>query len=189
MDRIDALFLALDDVTVAREVTKKHDDARMAYPLPPEINTYEDFLTVLGDYYQYHYSKCIVIGGTMTSYDAKGEALNLASQVNRKDPMEMFRDAEYGTNGGIRNILDKIVDELKNRSSQNYSRSVFSKYVKKDDPKDCEEIARQLVGKYKHLLGSDIDSNNPERYKDKLEELILEIVQAITHYGKGYRRV
>ncbi len=189
MSRIDNLLRALDDVAIAKMIGNKHDDARLEYPKPPPINTYEDFLEVIGDYYSYHTTTCIAVGGTISKIEAKGEAERILQEQTRKDSMILFKDAKNGANGGIRMLLDYIANALKTRSMQGYSNVIIAANVKRDDPRDREEMCKQLFQQYGGLLAADIDLTNPEKYSDELENIIYDILRAKSQMAHTYRRI
>ncbi|HPF38109.1 MAG TPA: hypothetical protein PK093_05660, partial [Phycisphaerae bacterium] len=78
MPSIEALLHELDERTIANKIELEHDDARSQYVLrSSRIGSFTEFSDLLGDYYNYHYSRCVSRGGKI----ATGQAASRAKSI------------------------------------------------------------------------------------------------------------
>ena len=192
MSLLENLLAAMDEVTIAKTVGNPHDEARMQYSLTKNtVGSFEDFTDVISDYYNYHVSRCVVIGGHMSNTEAAGRAKEILEQEYRRQGgniITAYNDAHDGTNGGLRLILDKIAEQLKTESVERYIRDVFDKYV---DPTSWEQkvnVISQFIARYGRMLSSSIRSDQPERYAQNYEELIKAYVESLKRTSSVFRR-
>jgi hypothetical protein len=192
MSLLENLLASMDEVTIAKTVGIPHDEARMHYSLTTNtVGSFEEFTDVISDYYNYHVSRCVVIGGHMSSTEAAGRAKEILEQAYRGQGGNIktaYNDAHDGTNGGLRIVLDKIAEQLKTESVERYLRDVFDKYV---DPTSWEqnvEIMRQFLARYGHLLSSTIRVDQPGKYAQNYEELIRAYVDSLKRTSSVFRR-
>jgi len=192
MSLLENLLAAMDEVTIAKTVGIPHDEARMHYSLTRNtVGSFEEFTDVISEYYNYHVSRCVVIGGYMSSTEAAGRAKEILEQAYRGQGGNIktaYNDAHDGINGGLRIVLDKIAEQLKTESVERYLRDVFDKYV---DPTSWEqnvEIMRQFLARYGHLLSSTIRVDQPGKYAQNYEELIRAYVDSLKRTSSVFRR-
>lgn len=178
MSIIDDIFKALDSTVIAEEVTNSHDRARMDYPRPPEIRSYDDFLKVIGDYYMYHQQTCVSIGGSISPIQAEAEAERILIEMYQIDQRKIFYDAQHGTDGGIRQILDYLADYMKNRAGKNYSHRIYMNYVDPISSNQQGEVCQALFSQYGDILGYYFDLDHSEKHVHELEKIIFTIVEA-----------
>ena len=72
MNTIERIMSALDERKIASEVGLAHDETRMRYPLQSNtVGAFDEFTSIIGDYYNYHFSRCMSNGGrlSMTEYE------------------------------------------------------------------------------------------------------------------------
>jgi hypothetical protein len=192
MSSIDSLFAALDEVTIAENVGKAHDNARGAYSL--KINTvssFDEFNDRIADYYSYHISRCVVQGGRIAPYEAVGRASEiLESEYKRQGGslMSAYKDANDGTNGGMRIILDVIAEQLKEESVERYIRHAFNQHVDPTSWSQKVEIIRQFIDHYRHILGLSVDPAHPERYAQNYDQLIREFMDGLKRSSKTRKK-
>ncbi len=192
MSSIDSLCDALDEVAIAGNVGNAHDNARGAYNLRGNtVSSFDEFNDRIADYYSYHIGRCVVPGGTIAPYEAAGRASEiLESEYKRQggNLMSAYKDANYGTNGGMRIILDAIADRLKEESVERYIRFTFNQHVDPTSWSQKVEIIRQFIQRNRHLLGSSIDAAQPERYAQNYDELIKAFMEALKRSSKIFRK-
>lgn len=194
MAAIDNLLEALAPKTIAREVTIRHDNARVQYQLRTStVSNWREFEAVIADYYAYHYTTCVAVGAKLFRDTALGDAKALIErqyQNNRSGGSitTAFDDAHDGTNGGLRGILDIIADSLKNMATTHYMRGVFDRYIAPNDFDAKVSILRQLFARLDPSLLASIDISRPERYAQNYQDVIHAYVSAIQHASSVLRR-
>jgi hypothetical protein len=193
MSAIGDVLQALDERTIAQKVGIPHDEARMRYPLRSNtVADFDEFSTVIGDYYNHHSRQCISRGGTMSSSEAQGrakEALEREYRRRRGNIVSAFNDAHDGTNGGMRVVLDTIAESLKAESVERYIRDVFDRYVAPNKWEQKVEIIRQFIAQCGINLSTSIQANQPERYAQDYVELIRAYVTGLQQTSSVFRRL
>lgn len=191
MSSISAMLNELDERTIARRVAIPHDEARMSFHL--EANTvrgFDEFTDTLASYVQHHYSRCIARGGRLSRTDAAGRAKEILKQEYRRqggDDFSAFQDCKDGVNGGLRQVCDLLCDHLKAEEIENYTRDVFDRYL----PPDNYALRVQMVDQFIRHCGvalPGIDTSTPQRYVDRLEDLIRAFVRGLRQISTIFRR-
>jgi hypothetical protein len=192
MSSIDSLCAALDEVAIAGNVGNAHDNARAAYSLKRNtVSSFDEFNDQIADYYSYHIGECVVPGGRIASYEAAGRASEILEGAYKRQGgniQSAYKDANDGTNGGLRIILDTIADHLKEESVERYIRHAFNRYVDPTSWAQKVEIIRQFIDRNRHTLGSSIDAAHPERYAQSYDELIRAFMDALKKSSKIFRK-
>lgn len=193
MNAINQLMKALEERTVAREIGLRHDDARLQYPIrQTTVRTFDEFSAIIGDYYDFHFSRCIGNGARLDSMEAQTRAKELVEREYRNhggDIVTAFNDSCDGTNRGLRGVLDIIADSLKAQSVTSYTRTWFDRLVKPCSWEDKVEIMRQFIDRCGAELSSSINRNQPERYASNYEELIRAYVDGLRRTSSIFRRL
>ena len=192
MGAFENLIAAMDEVAIARNVGIAHDEARMQYSSNKNtIESFDEFSGVIADYYNYHVSRCVVRGGSMSRIEAAGRTKEMLEQEYRRYGGSMitaYNDAHDGTSGGLRIVLDKIAEKLKAESVERYIREAFDTYV---DPTSWEQkvdIIRQFFARFGHMLSPSIRLDQPERYAQNYEELIRAYVESLRKTSTVFKR-
>jgi len=191
MNAISNIMTALDERNLARSVGTAHDEVRLRYPLQRNtVDSFEEFTAVAGDYYNYHFSRCISNGGRLPAAEARSRAKELLEREYRRrngDIVTAFNDAHDGTNGGLRLILDQLADGLKEESVGHYVREVFDRFVAPNSWEDKVSIIRQFIERCAVELSSSIRLDQPERYAQNYRELIQAYVQGLRQTSSMFR--
>ena len=190
---VDSLLAELDERTIAQQIGIPHDEARMRYPLQSNtVNSFDEFDSVITDYYNNHFTKCISHGGSLSTAEASGSAKELLEQEYRRrggDIVMAYNDAHDGTNGGMRVVLDHIAEGLKAQSVERYIRDAFDRYVAPNLWEQKVEIIRQFIAQCRVHLASSIRADQPERYAQNYQELIRSYVSALQKTSNIFRRL
>jgi hypothetical protein len=191
MPSISALLRELDPTTIARKVALAHDTARNRYSCPSEtVRDFDEFCDIIGDYYNYHFSTCIAHGGTLSRVDALGEAKKLLLQHYQRHAdgvQAAFDDARYGTNSGLRRVLDVIADVLRAESIENHVRNAFDENVKPSSWDHKVEIIRQFFDALGPFLPPTLRKDQPESYATNYEDLIRGFAASMEEQWKRLR--
>jgi len=193
MASIDSLLAALDERVIARQVGIPHDEARMRYPLDRNtVSTFDEFSQMVANYYSYHFSAANG-GGSLPWSEAAGRAKELLDREYRQhhnsDIVAAFNDAQDGTNGGLRAVLDTVADALKAESVERYIRDVFDRHVAPNDWDTKVEILRQFIAQCGASLAASIRADQPERYAHDYQELIRLYVNSLRATSSMFRRL
>jgi len=183
----------LDESVIARRISIFHDEARLKYTIDKNtVNNFEEFDWYLADYYNYHFTKCISYGGRLSNFDASERAKKILLNDYRDhggNIVSAFNNAQDGTNGGLRVILDKIADALKTESIENYIQNAFDRYVKPNSWHQKIDIIRQFIDRCGPYLARSIRSEEPERYAQNYQELIHSYLTALKNTSGIFRRL
>ena len=193
MASISNLLTELEERTIAQRVGIPHDEARMRYQLRSNtVSSFDEFTDVIGDYLQHHFSSCVSIGGSLPRTEATGRAKEIVEREYRRkngNIVSAFNNAQDGTHGGLRAILDIIAEGLKAESVQRYIRDVFDRHVAPSSWEDKVDIIRQFIAQCGVNLSSSIQTNQPERYAQDYEDLIRSYVTALQQTSSIFRRL
>ncbi len=194
MASFQTLVEELNERTIAQRVGIKHDEARMSYRLSKNtVRTFSEFDGILGDYVNYHITKCVSNGGTLSLAEASSRGKEILEAEYRRrrngDIVSAYNDARDGTNGGLRMCLDVIAERLKTESLERYIRDVFDRHVHPSSWEDKLKIIRQFIDQCGHYLGSSIRSDQPERYAQNYQDLIRAYTSAMDNTSSIFRRL
>ena len=191
MSILNKILHELDETYIVEHVTKQHDEARIQYPLKSiTVSNDTEFDDVIADYYNHHFTKCISSGG-LARAEAAGRAKEIINkEYGRKgmDRLNAYTDGKNGTNGGMRTILDTIMEYLKDEAVSRHIRDVLDRYVAPTSFDEQVSIVKELIDK----VGSGssyLDANQPERYARNYEELIRGLADSIKAQAAKFRRL
>ncbi len=193
MQTIRSILADLDERTVARRIGIPHDEARMAYPLGANtVSSFDEFRNLIADYCNYHITRCVSRGGHLTGGQAYGKAKELLEQEYRKrngDIVSAFNDAQDGTNGGMRVVLDTIAEGLKAEATERYVSDLFDRYIAPNSWEQKVEIIRQFITYCGHVLADAVARSQPERYAHDYSDLIQSYVEGLKRTSAMFRRL
>lgn len=193
MSNASELLKALDERTIAQKVGIPHDEARAQYPLRRNtVSDFDEFASVIGDYYNHHFTRCVARGGSLSNVEAQSRAKEIITQEYRRrrgDLMTGFNDAHDGTNGGLRHILDVVADSLKAESVEHYVVAMFDRYVARDNYEQKVQTIRDFISQCGVDLSASIDTTHPERYAQNYVELIRAYIAAKAQVSSVFRRL
>lgn len=192
MGILERILQELDEIYIVDTVTKVHDEARMNYPLHSiTVSDDAEFDKVIGDYYNYHFTKCISRGGNLPRSEAAGRAKEIIEQEYRRKRMDRlgaYSDGKTGTNGGMRAILDIIMERFKEDAVEHHIRDVIDRYVAPSDFEEQVSIIREIIA-HMNYKPAYIDPDRPERYARNYEELIRGLVESARMQSSKFRRL
>jgi len=192
MSVLEKILQELDEAYIVQQITKKHDEARMQYRLNSiTVSDDTEFDDVIADYYNYHFGKCISPGASLSRAEAAGRAKEIIDREYRRkgmDRLNAYSDGKEGTNGGMRIILDIIMEHLKAESVELHVRDVIDRYIAPSSFEEQTNIIIEIIKKA-GINTSNIDSDHPERYARNYEELIRGLVESIKTQSAKFRRL
>jgi hypothetical protein len=192
MGNINALLDALDERTIAKKIGIANDEARMKYQLKSNtVGGFDEFSRIIADYYNYHFTRCVSGGGSLSSSEAGGRAKEIIEREYRRrggDIVSACNNAQEGTNGGMRAVLDIIAEGIKAESVERYIREMFDRHVAPNSWDDKVDIIRQFMEHCGGQLSSSVRSSQPEAYASNYEGLIRSYVAALQQTSSMFRR-
>jgi hypothetical protein len=179
MPSIVDLLSELDKITLAREIASLHDEARVQYRYRTTVRDYDEFIALIGDYFNYHYCKCFraVRVDRYVAIERAKEAIEKVYGRRHGDFSSAFLDASEGTNGGVGAVLDAIADSLKEDHEREYVAGVLAEYIPSTSTERRVDMVRQFFHYCGHELPASIRLDQPERYARHLERMILAYVK------------
>jgi len=193
MAAIHSLMTELDERTIAQCVGIEHDEARMRYQLNSNtVSNFSEFSNIITDYYNYHHTTCISRGGSLSVSEAYGKAKELLEREYRKrggDIVTAFNDAHDGTNGGMRAILDTILDGIKVEVIERYMTEVFDRYVAPNSWEQKVDMIRQFIAYCGDMLSSSVVASQPQRYAHDYSGLIRSYIDGLQRTSSMFRRM
>jgi hypothetical protein len=192
MSVLDKILRELDESYIVEHITKKHDEARIQYHLRSNtVSGDTEFDTLIADYYNHHFKRCIASGGALSRAEAGGRAKEIIEREYRKrgqDKLHAYSNGKNGYDGGMRAILDIIMENLKQEAVERHIRDVLDRYVAPSSFKEQVAIVKDLISR----TGSSsayVDAAHPERYARNYEELIRGLVDSIKAQAAKFRRL
>lgn len=192
MSNINDLLFALEERTIAQKVGNSHDEARMSFGvIKTTITSYDEFIRLIGRYYNHHYQKAISKRTHFPRFEAEERGKELIEQSYRRqngDIAMAYNDAFDGTNGGMRGIFDLIADGLRQQSIERYIGHVFDQYVSPISWEDKVDLIREFIAEVGHTLSSSIQRHQPERYARDYKLLVREFAEGLKRPARQFRR-
>ena len=104
------------------------------------------------------------------------------------DRLHAYSDGKTGVNGGMRAILDTIMDHMKGEAVERHIRDVIDRYIAPSDFNEQVSIVRELISRMEYVPPY-IDPSYPERYARNYEELIRGLVENMRRTSAIFRRL
>ena len=193
MTSINSLMSQLEERTIAQRLGIAHDEARMQYPLRRNtVGSFNEFSTIVTDYYNHHYTGCVSRGGRLPASEAYGKAKELLEREYRKrggDIVSAFNDAHDGTNGGMRVVLDTIAEGIKAEVVERYITDCFDRHVAPNSWEQKVEIIHQFISYCGNMLSTSVVASQPQRYANDYSGLIRSYIDGLQRTSSMFRRL
>lgn len=192
MSKFSNLMADINEYAVAERVEQHHNRARMAYGRAPyTVASFEHFEDVIGDYYNYHFSRCISNGGHLSRDQTVGKAKEILEKAYRRydgDLNTAYSDASTGLNGGMAHILNTIAEGIREDAVLLYLRAAFDHHVKPVNWHQKVQVVREIMEETPIRDSPAVDSSTPERYAHDYRPLIEAIAEARKRTNAQFRR-
>jgi hypothetical protein len=193
MGVLDSMLQELDELYITQNVMSGHDEARMQYRLESvTVESDAEFDEVIADYYNHHFTRCISGGGSIPRAEGAGRAKQIIEQDLRRhgrDILDAYKDGKDGSNGGMRAILDIIMEHLKAEAREHHVKDVFDRYVAPSSWEEQVAIIKELLVVLKRTGATGFDYDHPERYAKNYEELIRAFSEGLQRSASRFRRL
>jgi len=190
---IHSLLSQLDERTIAQRLGIAHDEVRMRYPLRTNtVGSFNEFRTLITDYYNHHYTGCVSRGGRLAASEAYGKAKEILEREYRKrngDIVSAYNDAQDGTNGGMRVVLDTIAEGIKAEVVERYITDCFDRHVAPNSWEQTVEIIRQFISHRRNMLSASVVASQPQRYANDYSGLIRSYIDGLQRTSSMFRRL
>ncbi|MCB0753084.1 MAG: hypothetical protein KDC52_16545, partial [Ignavibacteriae bacterium] len=171
----------LSEEYVAEKVEKIHDEARIRFYLTRNsVANDAEFENLIAEYYNHHFTTCVSNGGELTKAEASGRAKEIITDNYKRrklDKLNAYADGINGRNGGMRAILDIILDFLKQEAIERHIREVIDRYIAPTIWEEQVEIIQELFNYYPDSIK--VDKAHPERYARNYEELLRALIEQL----------
>jgi hypothetical protein len=187
---LDEMLIELREDTIMRMFHIPHGSARASYPVCKMTVADEiEFDQVIADYYNHHFSRCVSPGAKLPDADAASRAKAILDQAYYRQGQLLgaTQDGLRGTNGGMPQVLNTIMERLREEAVENYMRDVFDRYVLRGSFREKVEIMRELLRKLKAYGVEGIDEDEPEQYAHNYQPLIRAFVESGTTVATAMR--
>ena len=85
MNSLESIMSALDEHTITQRIGIPHDEARMGYSLKKNTaDNYQEFSNIISDYYNYHISRCVLNGESLSKIEATGRAKEILEREYKR---------------------------------------------------------------------------------------------------------
>ena len=193
MVALTSLMNELDERTIALKVGIPHDNARVRYRLDRNtVSDFDDFTDVITDYEQHHVAACVAPGAALSRAQAGGRAKEQIEEEYRRrhggNLVTAFNDAQDGTNGGLRRILDIIAEKLKAEAVERHIRHAFDTHVSPDSWEGKVALIREFLDRFGHTLSPSIRVDQAARYAQNYQDLIRSYLKALQETSSVFRQ-
>jgi hypothetical protein len=193
MSSIDSLIRALDERTIAVKISRNHNDARVQYRLDSSVvESWPEFETIIGQYFNHHYSQCVSSGGRLDPGKARSRAKEIIEREYRRrhgDIASAYEDAVSGTNGGLGRVLDTLANGILAEAIEDYVRDQFDSFIQ---PISFEEKVSAICALFSIIgphLASSVQLNRPERYAKDYRAVIEAYTEGLRQTSSVFRRL
>jgi hypothetical protein len=167
---------------------QRHDAFRASYGLfKTTVANWKEFDQVIAAYYTAHYRACMGPGAVFPDYLAIETARDIIDREYRRrggDADTALHDAQEGTHGGLRVVLDRIAEALKAEAIKACTQSFLADCIPHEGWDVRVELMRQLRVMVKAQLGRDVLPQRPEAYAHACEQVICEYAAILRQQRK-----
>ncbi len=171
---LDEILALLDEENIARAVSIKHDTVREKYTLEKStVANYEEFLVEITKYYGHHFRKTIA-DAKLPVEIATQNALEIVTQAyaSQGGLEAAYKNANIGTSGGLRAVIDSIYEALKREQEEKYINHVLTTQVNPLDWNEKTTLMRQYLTKFGRYLPAGTKARSPEQLANNYSDLI-----------------
>ncbi|MFC1734769.1 hypothetical protein ACFL1X_01535 [Candidatus Hydrogenedentota bacterium] len=194
MGSVDSLMEAMGEDAVAR-ICIPFDAARGNYRLQRNtVDTFRELEELWGDFYSFCHASCVSRGGRIGRDTAVSSAKEYIEKRYRGNGAieAALNDARRGTSslggpGGLRGLLDIILDGMKADAVDRYIRHVIDSHVIPEFG-DKRRIIAELFDRSGHLLGSSVDQTNVDAHASDYRSILMSVKKARDELAKEFRR-
>ena len=169
------LLERLDPEYIETYVTRPFDEARARYSLNEiTVESHEEFLDILSAFYKYLGRHTNALKKPLNDATIITEALDICEKTFREEKgfKGALAEARHATHGGLRYVLDKITEYLKQEAREKHVLKTFKENIDPLDFKIKTTLVKELIKIGRDHLPDEIISQPPERFAENYEEII-----------------
>lgn len=197
MPSLPALRAELSPRAIALGVTQRYDDARALYQLNTNmVADYEAFCSLIGEYYNYLFVRCISNGARLPTPEARSRAQEILARGRRGEgraDVQAFYDVHNGLAGGLRGVLDQISEGLKAEAVDRYVRAVLDRHVRPYSMEDKISITSQILAEVDPLAAltpaTSGSRSDPLDYATAYERIVRAVLRSAQQVDSAVRGI
>ena len=169
------LLEKLDPEYIETNITRPFDEARARYSLSEiTLESHEEFLDILSAFYKYLLLHTSMLQKPLDKSSTTNEALDICEKTFREEKgfKGALAEARHATHGGLRYILDRITEYLKQEACEKHVLKTFKKNIDPLDFRIKTALVTELIKMGQEHLPDEIISQPPERFAENYEEII-----------------
>ncbi len=182
---LDAILSEINQTALGRRIGIPLDTARATFVMDTaKVNSYEKFLSIIRAFYLHimrHYGVLQASGVSNMELDA---ALGLleGSYKNEGGVKGAYAQAQHG---GLRQLLDAMVNHYKREQTEKYVEAVLHQAVDSLSRNGRIDLIKVIKNRLALILPLEIRSQTPEQMEEHCKEMILtyvELAERIQHH-------
>ena len=177
---------------IESKITRPYDEARASYAMDMiTVESNAEFVDAITAFYAHIFRHINETGKVLDTDKLSGEALDVLKKTfhQKHGYNEALSEAKEGTRGGLRYILDRMTEYLKNEARQRHILKTFKENI---DPLDFDArtaIIAEILKRKEEDLPEEITSQKPERFAVDYEEIVTAYVQSKVSLQNVFRRL
>lgn len=189
-DRLDAILEEIDIDNLSRRIGRPYDEARQTFHCGPIITqATAECIEVVGAFL-IHVRQFTDTGVMQPSRDAlMGEAVSLLGDAfGRLGGIKAaYAEARDGTRGGLRFVLNQVVDHLKHREMEKHINYVFAGGLSEMSEDEQIDVVSEFVQRLRQVLPHGTITGSSSDYLANAQELIQAYVRATSQVKQMVR--
>lgn len=182
----------LSTETIATEVTAALDFARATYPLTTiVVADHDELLDTLTAFCNHLHTAAGVPGWGVTAETATAAAYHLVAAAFHAEGgfKAAATEARSPLRGGLRHVLDRMADQLKQELTVQHVQSVLRQAVDPLDDAELVAFTAALVDRLADHLPAQLRNRRPELLAHCYDQLAQAYVQSLDQFARQVRRL
>ena len=189
MGRFDDIIDLLVDEFMAHKVDILHQAARENYRLTKlTVATFHEFLSEITRYYLHHFNATMGDVSRMPPELATSNAQRAVERAFRGGLEEGFLNAQTGTNGGLRGVIERMAEFLQGEMRDSWVNHVNSTTYDPFNFDDMEGLAREFLSRYGAHLPAGAQSVSPASIAGKIRQYLESTAQSVSQIRRGIQK-
>lgn len=185
---LDAIIEQLVEEFVAEKVDLEHDASRETFRLNTlRVTTFPEFLEAITRFYLHHFAHTVTRGRLPVEF-ATGLAQEVAHKCFPGGIEEAFLNAATGGQGGLKGVIDRMAERLKNDHREKWQSHVLSTQFDPLKWEDAESLAQQFLARHGNRLPPGTQQVNVGMIAAKIRQHITEMAEAVSRVRRAIQR-
>ena len=173
---LNKLLKDIDPKVTIDDVERKVNKAVQAFK-GKSFSNYDDFTKLIGEFYQHVYNQIYCFDN---SYKLPpGHDIGYANEIlsfsyGHNNPLHTaYEIARTGVEGGLRQILSDLANQIAQKESTNWIRIRVLKFWNELSPNEWDDVADSYIDKFGHLFPSDVLEGEALRIRQHLPDILM----------------